>query len=874
MMNDNGKQVQIIMHYSTDEIFYIAANPSPKYAAPLCTTSNLTTDDNTQLFGMRGDSNSGVPHLFSTANILNFINGSEVYKGRTAVDSIPVNRWTACLYWPQLNSNFTLDYYFTVALGSTYYPNGTVSNFNHMYQYVNFEEYVNDPEGKFETPPGVYCLMRQKEKSVPQLGNHFYYREEITDTGSDNGGLAILSEADIWYDFDLQLVRFDQRSSPTGISRDFSNSLGPFSTIHDYGTGVQYTIDRYYSRCSIDPIPYSARGFDAVNNITRQTLGMRGPMGFFNLNDSTYLYAGKRMARGVNCDVFQAVLTNLPGRGLVVYEVYFMSGANDITDRGANADSVAPVPIRIMEWEDGSLVNEYNIHDFDQDSPTYDKFDISVCFPGQNSKDLELFMHMTPRGSGSRQLMPTMFPYLDGLMHMSMAISIPVSPIRFQHTRMHWDNNNVYYQATLLGAAPSLAKYEITSSKTMSQNAGKAIPNIASKWICAQQCDYLQEWNCVEFDYCQSTQVCTLGKASTVSPASSLLDNSQCNHYTRVLGGGFDSQTPLNTSWEQLKNLVYSGQLTFTLPLPDSTGNVDLNVDTTTLDPSQKMTFTAYFITDQVISGSQISRSGSSVAIAQFSRVPRRSGKGYDTLIRGVSVDDCAADCVGEVTYACQSFHYCWEAGACFLSRRHPDEQPDLLKFDANCDLYFRNYSANYQQFSGQTVLSNSDTIYQNVISPNQCAKLCTYYTSFHCESFDFCTDLNTCYLGRTHYYDAPKANIQQTPTCSHYSRNFLADFVAKSHKVVALRDNRVIQDVSPAQCAKLCVEETTFRCNSFDYCGNYSECRLSDASVANTGQVTLQSSAYCDVYQRQFGSASAAVASSQSSSSGNKYDS
>ena len=82
---------------------------------------------------------------------------------------------------------------------------------------------------------------------------------------------------------------------------------------------------------------------------------------------------------------------------------------------------------------------------------------------------------------------------------------------------------------------------------------------------------------------------------------------------------------------------------------------------------------------------------------------------------------------------------------------------------------------------------------------------------------------------------------------------SYIQDFVSRAHKQVPLRDNRVIQGVTPQQCAKLCVQEGSFTCNSFDYCGNFSECRLSDASVANVGQVTLQSSAYCDVYSREY---------------------
>ena len=73
-------------------------------------------------------------------------------------------------------------------------------------------------------------------------------------------------------------------------------------------------------------------------------------------------------------------------------------------------------------------------------------------------------------------------------------------------------------------------------------------------------------------------------------------------------------------------------------------------------------------------------------------------------------------------------------------------------------------------------MLSNSPAIYQSVVTASQCAKLCTYYDSFHCESFDFCTDISTCFLGKVHYYDAPKANIKQMPSCVHYSRECLVE--------------------------------------------------------------------------------------------------
>ena len=85
-------------------------------------------------------------------------------------------------------------------------------------------------------------------------------------------------------------------------------------------------------------------------------------------------------------------------------------------------------------------------------------------------------------------------------------------------------------------------------------------------------------------------------------------------------------------------------------------------------------------------------------------------------------------------------------------------------------------YTVNYEMIEGQTVLSSSDVIYQDVYSADMCAKLCSNYQGFDydCKSFDYCDYLSTCYLGKTHYYDVPKADIQMTPSCTHYSSKLM----------------------------------------------------------------------------------------------------
>ncbi|XP_076462458.1 uncharacterized protein LOC143294838 [Babylonia areolata] len=870
-----GTTATILMSYRTDEVFYMepTSQLNLDLAGPMgCEVKNMSTDDNTQLFGMKVDHSGNYPHLFSTSKILEFMNGTEVYKGRTNVSGIPVNKWSSCVSWPELHANFTLDYYFTVpewttpsglhqipvradVHGETRFENGTHWTFHHIYEYVNFENYISDPETIFQTPPGVLCQTRKSERKLPTVGSHFYYREEISDPPGKN--FALIQETDIWYDYSMSMIRFDKRSPPAGVSKDFSLSQGPYTVIHDYDIGVQYAIARDMGTCSIDPIPVKAKGFDASYNITRQTLGMRSPMQFLNMGQPGYVYAGQRDCRGQQCDVFQNLVTDLPGHGPVVYEVYFLKGAQDVSDRGDEDQQPNAVPMRILVWEHASLVNQYEIHDFTEANPLMTIFDVTPCYQGQGSIDFEVFITMD-----DTSMMPQMAPVVKRLLTVQLAISAGITPLRLQRPRLHWDRYNVYFQGTLLGAAPASAKYELKPNKFMASGTGSKKTNVWSASDCADLCDNAEKSVCMKFDYC-TAKVCTLGSDGSVS---TLVSNNNCSHYRRVLGGGFDTQPKLPDVWTMLKNNVYRKAVTLTLPLPDASGRVDETVDTSKLDSTQKVTLTAYRITDQVVSNVNRNPASSSV-MANFQVIPNKLGKGSQMAIPGLSVDDCASSCLEEMTFPCQSFHYCWEAGTCFISKQHPDERPNMLKDSSGCDLYYRDYTSNFQQFPGRSVLSSSNAVYQNVMSASQCAKLCTYYSDFHCESFDFCTRLGVCYLGQTHFYDVPKADIKQEPDCAHYSRDYVQDFVVKAHRQVKMRDNRVVQDVTPAQCAKLCVQETGFACHSFDYCGNYTECRLSDALVSNTGQVTLEPTAYCDVYARQYGTqGNAASAQSQKS--------
>ncbi|KAK3579143.1 hypothetical protein CHS0354_022163, partial [Potamilus streckersoni] len=231
----NNTQYNLIYDYANDQLFYVTGHS--------CEVRDLQQDDNNIFFG-NVTYNGGV-HSFSTGGALYFAKTfGEKYMGTSVVRGITTDVWKACIYWAPLKSNFTLEYYFTVqnwsdpvqtvipvravAKGVQLMQDGTSRNFSHYYDYIDFQPVVNDPS-VFQTPRGVVCINRKKTKPIPQLPSFYHYRQEIVNDASSN-----VFEADVWYDQDYRLIRFDYRQ-PTPV--DPAYTTNPLSEIHDYNFG-------------------------------------------------------------------------------------------------------------------------------------------------------------------------------------------------------------------------------------------------------------------------------------------------------------------------------------------------------------------------------------------------------------------------------------------------------------------------------------------------------------------------------------------------------------------------------------------------------------------------------------------------------------
>ncbi|XP_052774803.1 uncharacterized protein LOC128213258 [Mya arenaria] len=843
----NNTEDYMIFDYTNDQIIYDVNG--------ICYADDMKYDDNQLLFGMKLQQGSGVPHIYTTADTLHFAkNNGLLYMGRKAVRGIQCDWWRSCMYWGMLQSNFTLDYYFTAMYtnytwlepdnshvvpiraeitGNQYVAqiNGAMYKTLHrVYEYFDFRHSIWAPEAKFLPPRGLKCAGRTSTKPVPNLTAQYSYREEIVDSLD-----SAISQADVYYDYSYKLVRFDYR--PGNVYPYYTSN--PVTEIHDYSTGIAYAIDKTLGNCSIIPIQNAS--FDASINITVNQnankqfyIRMKSPSQLFYLDNKTYSYEGQRTVRGVLCDVFISKRTDFTLPYISVpftstFEFFFLADSwteqNNLGQKSITKD--VPIQLAITTPDSVGYSVTYNLYDWTTEDPSFNRFDVTSCYTVDQKKS---FIIEWP-GTWDQSIAQYQNQFVRQVTQTITRMS-HVNAIRIQKPTFNFDTSNIYFVATLLDVPQPLAYFSKMPNRYRQMSNDKQV-TVTSAMDCARSCnDGSTLTGCMSFDYCPSNNLCGLSKSHT-QDGSVVAGSTTCDHYDRTVDNTA-LMISMDAAWTALKNSVLIGDFQFTV-------NVNGN----------PVKFTAGSIDENVKQNAQRQLS-SQVLMNKFNMQINKNIPGYDDLVlTGVAIDDCASSCISEQSWVCNSFSYCFDTGYCVLSKLHPDTRPSVVVNKPLCDLYSKKYSADYQMIAGTTVLSSSDTIYQNIYTADQCAQLCSNYNGFNCKSFDFCDGISTCYLGKTHFYDVPQSDRQDSPMCNHFSRKYLADFQKNSRMQLLNKADRIIQNIPVDQCAKICVEQEAASCASFGYCGNSSECRLSTASMRNVGQVSSQPNLWCDIYSR-----------------------
>ncbi|XP_067678279.1 uncharacterized protein [Haliotis asinina] len=563
-ITQDGQVEWIYINMNTNESYHISNNN--------CTVHNQALDSDDAFIGGRMSS-SKMPHTYSTSSVLKFAQKyGEVYKGQTRIRGVLCDHWQSCMYWSSLGVNFTVDYYFS-AISWTSADNtnqipvraevqgyssllgpGPGSSFHHIYDYIGFKSPVVDPTN-LETQKGIACPGRKHTRAMPKLKQHYQYREEIVDQD-----LERIVNADVWYDYNYKLLRFDLR--PTALTYPFY-SYDAVTEIHDYNTGVAYIIDKSFLNCTMVPIENGT--WDATTNVSRahQALGMKGPEQLFDFTPS-FAYSGQRTVRGITCDVFTNVRTDFGDYGLmgmtVTLEVYFMAN-NWTSDNtvGNNQDSV-DTPVRLEISAQGFFAS-YDFYNFDQENPVLSRFDISKCYLDQDKINFEI----TFPGDYNDFLLN--YPsILEELAVVVLAQTGGLSPIRIQSLSVHWDMKNAYLVGTILDKAPDLVRYRRWPNQVANFKDDATVPNVGDPVNCSIVCNN-QQATCNSFDVCPARKTCALSLNYT-SDGKVLQSSDTCDHYSRVLTGAVDHETPLAMAYNLIATAVTGGKFVIPVQLP------------------------------------------------------------------------------------------------------------------------------------------------------------------------------------------------------------------------------------------------------------------------------------------------------------------
>nr|XP_022315495.1 uncharacterized protein LOC111119542 [Crassostrea virginica] len=663
--------------------------------------------------------------------------------------------------------------------------------------------------------------------TTPVFKNFFSYSQEIVIPQYGQ-----IFDSKVWYSQDYKLVRYDfHNTKPT--SPYFSTN--PMTVMHDFNTGIQYAMDRFYENCTISPI--KAGAFDSTLDFSElikdgsYVVKLKDPMTVFHLTPNMR-FIGQRTVRDFLTNVFEAVLQNftlpgLNGKYTAIIEYYFLVTGwveSASSDSGGTQQYLVKTDMIIVEK---ALVITTNYFDFEYFEPDLSLFDVKKCFTSTDQHHFQLTF-------------PGQFhPYLDiyqkvfeleTLERLSQATGASI--LRFQDISLNYDPFNIYISATILGRPPFLT--EFTKLQILIKNLGNdtIYSNLKSAEDCANACLSTNRFPCNSFDFCPQSSTCYLSRKH-ISSGKQPSSNSTCQHYSKTVNATASPAPTMLVAYNNLKNAVYRGVFKVVIKTSNFTKlYVASSIKDTLARPSD------------AIQGGQMMKH---FAVFKQNSVLVKS----DLSLSGVAVDDCATECVMEELFDCQSFQYCAGEGLCLLSKVHPDLNQSLVQPHKFCDLYTRQYLDHYNARPGITFPSNADDVILAVPSPNMCAKQCT--VTANCKSFDYCADSKTCRLKNTHELDVPSAVFQKAPDCNHYSRKYIDDFKFVEGKELKFGKVLEFDGVSVDQCAKLCIEEESVNCRSFAYCGNYTKCKLISSTPKQQGSGSLTPGEFCSLYIRVY---------------------
>ncbi|WAR31389.1 CDCP2-like protein [Mya arenaria] len=142
-----------------------------------------------------------------------------------------------------------------------------------------------------------------------------------------------------------------------------------------------------------------------------------------------------------------------------------------------------------------------------------------------------------------------------------------------------------------------------------------------------------------------------------------------------------------------------------------------------------------------------------------------------------------------------------------------------------------------YRRVPGHYLAAIPQAVFADV-TVDECARSCVDELAFECQSFDVDNLKRECHL-HNHTHRDPGIGLQYSPEFDHYRNGPISRFINYGHGGLQTVEgvqthNKIVLGVNLDACAQLCLAETSFSCESFDYVFSEQSCQLSQYIAAN----------------------------------------
>ncbi|KAL5022491.1 hypothetical protein ScPMuIL_001646 [Solemya velum] len=670
------------------------------------------------------------------------------------------------------------------------------------------------------------------KRTLPPLPNEISYRLELTVPSANT-----IQEADIYYDYDANIVRYDSFASNSGPPL-YTNS--PLTEIHDFNSGIVYTIDKLRGNCTISRINDNQFDSDTDVSVVFDTgayvIKMRTPGQIFYLDNTNYVYAGQKTVRGMLCDVFEGNRSDFQYPGINKpfesnFRYFFLSPDwRQVTDNSNTPVTSQPVRLDILGLG-VPVAMTYNFFNFQKNIPNLSNFNIGRCFHDRTQRRLATisfpgrFYHLVQR---------SFYDFRRNL-RQQLSKTSGASQLRFQDMRLYIGQSGFYATVIILDQEPP--ELDFTYIEQVNTTGYMTVhPQVSTYQSCASFCRNETSFVCEGFDFCSSESVCLLNSWHGNQDKGKTM-HTFCDHYSRTANVS-STQPSLDRALINIRNSIYSKKFNVTIYSTASQGIVVPATSLSFANPVGRFT-----------PGS--SPFSHTVALQHFQR-PRRN-QGFKTATASfdnLAVDECAQACLSEPAFDCHAMEYCFPLAKCYLTSVLPEDSSlGFIVSSPACAIFTRNYTDDYQAIVGRTVAGKSAEVHSNIPTANSCAKLCTQSQTINCKGFDYCGQ--TCRLSAVHFFNTPTGPFGTSLSCTHYSRRYADDFTKKSKQTIN-QQGLITQmnGTSIDQCATACVGNAGTPCWIFTYCPVSRLCKLFSVLPKTSTQYTVHSDT-CDLYVR-----------------------